>query len=339
MDILKYLGRRLVLAALMLLGVSLMVFVISHLVPADPVASMLSDRNLNNVEMVQAYREKWGLDQPLYRQYFTYLNNLLHGDMGTSLHTGRKVLDDLKLYFPATIELSIMGMLFAVIFGMLFGIISGIKRNSAIDVVLRGVSVFGVSIPVFWLALLMLFLFYLKWGVFPGPGRLSPYATPPPTVTGLYTIDALIAGNWVLFWDAFKHLLLPGMCQGLFTMGLISRTSRSSLLEVLSMDYIRTARSKGLVEKNVIIQHALGNAMIPVLTVIGLGLGNLLGGMVLVESVFAWPGIGLYAYHSAQVTDFPAIVGVSILTAVIFVVLNIIIDICYGLLDPRVRYK
>ncbi|MBO5057551.1 MAG: ABC transporter permease [Lachnospiraceae bacterium] len=338
MNVLRYLGRRLVFTVFLLIGVTMMVYIISYMVPSDPVVANLSARNLNNEEMVQAYREKWGLDQPVYKQYFTYLNNLLHGDMGTSLRTERAVMEDLKLYFPATLELSIFGILFAVFFGMLFGIISAIKRNKWVDQILRGVSVLGVSVPVFWMALLLLFVFYLKLGIFPGPGRLSASLTPPVHKTGLYTVDALLMGDIKVFADAFKHLCLPGICMGLFTMGLISRTSRSSLLEVLSLDYIRTARAKGLRERDVIIKHALGNSLISVLTVIGLGFGNLLGGMVLVESVFAWPGIGQYAYKAAQNLDFPAIVGVSLLIALNYVVINIVVDLLYCVLDPRVRY-
>ena len=313
MNILRYLGRRLLFTVFLLIGVSLMVYIISYMVPSDPVVANLSARNIDNEEMVQAYREKWGLDEPFYKQYLTYLNNLLHGDLGTSLRTERAVLDDLKLYFPATLELSIFGILFAVVFGMLFGVISAIKRNKAVDQILRGVSVVGVSVPVFWMALLLLYLLYLKWGIFPGPGRLSAYLTPPAHVTGLYTVDAILAGDWAVFWDALQHLCLPGICVGLFTMG--------------------------VKEKAVIVKHALGNSLISVLTVIGLGFGNLLGGMVLAESVFGWPGIGQYAYKSAQNLDFPAIVGVSLLIALNYVVINMVVDILYCVLDPRVRYR
>ncbi len=339
MNTLKYVGRRVFLLFFLMIGISLMVFLIANTVPSDPVVANLSSRNLNNEEMVAAYKAKWGLDQPLHKQYLIYLGNLLQGDMGMSIRTSRPVLDDLLLYFPATVELAVFGIIFAVFFGMLFGVISAIKRNSLADQLLRGVSVFGVSVPSFWLALVLLFIFYLNLGWAPGPGRLSAYATVPVGGTGLYLLDAVVRGDWALFSDAFKHLLLPGMCLGLFSMGLITRTTRSSLLEVLSADYIRTARSKGLVEKAVILRHALGNALIPVITVIGVGFGNLLGGMVLVESVFAWPGIGQYAFKAAQNLDFPAIVGVSLLIALNYVVINLIIDLIYGVLDPRVRYK
>ena len=269
---------------------------------------------------------------------FHLFKNILRGDMGVSIRTSRPVMDDLKLYYPATLELAFAGILFAVVFGMIFGVISAIKRNTVTDQLVRSVSVFGVSVPSFWLALLMLNLFYVKLGWFPGPGRLSPNLVPPTVRTNLLLVDSLLEGNWAVFGDALSHLILPGMCLGLFTMGLITRTTRASLLEVLSLDYIRTSRAKGLEENKVITRHALGNALIPVITVIGVGFGNLLGGMVFVESIFAWPGIGRYAFQSAQNLDFPAIVGVSLLIALNYIVINLIVDILYGVLDPRVRY-
>jgi peptide/nickel transport system permease protein len=336
---LRYLLRRVLLLFFLMIGISLVVFLLSHAVPSDPVLANLSQRNLDNEEMVAAFRAKWGLDQPLYKQYLTYLNNLIHGDMGISIRTQRPVGDDLFRYFPATIELAIFGMLFAVIFGMLFGVISAIKRGAITEQVLRGVSIFGVSVPSFWFALILLYLFYVTLGIAPGPGRVSPRISPPVHWTGFCVSDALALGTWRRFWDVLRHLMLPGMCLGMFTMGLITRTTRSSLLEVLSLDFIRTARAKGLREQEVIREHALGNALLPVVTVIGMGFSNLLSGMVLVETIFAWPGIGQYAYQSAQNLDFPAIVGVSLLIALNHVVINLAVDILYGLLDPRIRYR
>lgn len=338
MGLLKYIARRLFFLVFLVIGVSLVVFVISHSVPSDPVLANLSQRNIDNPEMVEAFKAKWGMDKPLYTQYFIYVGNLVQGDLGTSIRTQRPVLDDLKDYFPATIELAIFSIIIAIIFGMLFGIISAIKRNSAMDQVIRGISVLGVSVPSFWLGLMFLLLFYVHFGIAPGPGRISPYLKPPVEVTHLYVIDALLAGNWTLARDALWHLLLPGLVLGSFTMGLITRTTRSSLLEVMSLDFIRTARAKGLTEKMIIMRHALGNALIPVVTVIGIGFGNLLGGMVLVETIFAWPGIGQYAYKAAGNLDFPAIIGVSILISINYVVINLLVDILYGILDPRVRY-
>ena len=317
---------------------SLLVFLISHLVPADPVVAFVSQRNISDPEVVAAFKAKWGLDKPLYQQYLIYLKNLLHGDLGTSIRTHRPVLTDLAEYFPATIELAIFATLVAVVFGLAFGIISATMRNSLIDQFLRAVSVLGVSAPSFWVALVFLYVFYFRLGIAAGPGRLSSRIAAPPAITHLYILDAVLQGQWQVALDAFRHLLLPGIVLGLFSMGLITRTTRSSLLEVLSKEYIRTARAKGLSEQFVILRHALGNAMIPVLTVIGLGFGNLLGGTVLVEMIFAWPGIGQYAFQSAHSLDFPSIVGVSLLIAVNYVVINLVIDIIYGLIDPRVRY-
>jgi peptide/nickel transport system permease protein len=322
-----------------MIGISLVVFLLSHAVPSDPVVANLSQRNLDNAEMVAEFRARWGLDQPLHRQYLTYLKNLLHGDLGVSLRTQRPVLDDLLRYFPATIELAVFGMVFAVFFGMIFGIVSAIKRNTVTEQILRGVSIFGVSVPSFWLALILLFVFYLSLGIAPGPGRVSSRISPPAHITGFFIIDSLAAGDLGLFVDVIRHLVLPGACLGMFTMGLITRTTRSSLLEILSLDFVRTARAKGLRENDVIRKHALGNALLPVVTVIGMGFSNLLSGMVLVETIFAWPGIGQYAFQSAQNLDFPAIVGVSLLIALNHVAINLAIDILYGFLDPRVRYK
>ncbi len=339
MGFLKYFLRRLVFLVILIIGVSLVVFIISHSVPSDPVLANLSQRNIDNEEMVEAFRTKWGLDQPKHIQYFTYIGNLAKGDMGISILTQRPVLDDLKRFFPATIELAFFAMLIAVFFGIIFGIISSLKRNSFIDQVLRFVSVIGVSVPSFWLALVFLLVFYVNLGIAPGPGRISPYFTAPPAVTNAFVLDAVIAGNWPLALNALHHLMLPALVLGMFSMGLITRTTRSSLLEVLSTDFIRTARAKGITEKLVVIRHALGNALIPVVTVIGLAFGNLLGGMVLVETIFAWPGIGQYAFKAASTLDFPAIIGVSILIAVNYLFINLLIDILYGVLDPRVRYK
>jgi peptide/nickel transport system permease protein len=335
---LRYLIRRILLLVFLLIGISLVVFILSQAIPSDPIVANLDQRNLDNEEMVAEFRAKWGLDQPLYKQYAMYLKNLLHGDLGISIRTQRPVGEDLLRYFPATIELAVFGTLFAVFFGMLFGTISAIKRNTITEQVLRGISIFGVSVPSFFFALSLLYVFYLTLGILPGPGRISSRISPPTPWTGFYLIDSLAAGNWGLFIDSLRHLILPGMCLGMFTMGLITRTTRSSLLEVLSQDYIRTARAKGLRERNLIRLHAMGNALLPVVTVIGMGFSNLLSGVVLVETIFAWPGIGQYAYQSAQNLDFPAIVGVSMLIALNHVVINLVVDILYGLLDPRIRY-
>jgi peptide/nickel transport system permease protein len=335
----KFLIKRIFFLIILLFGVATIVFFLSNLVPADPVVAHLSQRNLNNPEIVNAFKLKWGLDKPLYVQYFVYIKNLVQGDMGISIRTTRPVFVDIMAYLPATFELGLFSMTIASFFGIFFGIISAAKRNTFIDQLLRAISVTGVSIPLFWFALISLYIFYYLLGWLPGPGRISAFLSPPKFVTGFYLIDSALEGNWVLFLDAFKHLVLPGIVLAAFSMGLIARTCRSNLLEVLSADYIRTAKAKGLPGGYILIRHALGNALIPVLTVIGLGLGNLLGGMVLAETIFAWPGIGQYAYQSVTTLDFPSITGVALLIAVNYVVINMVVDLLYGIIDPRVRYQ
>lgn len=337
MDTLKFVAKRLVYMLIMLLGVATLVFFLTKALPGDGTTANLSQRALSDPEIVAAYRAKHGLDKPEIVQYFIYMSNLLHLDLGTSIRTNKEVLGELMRCFPATIELALFAIVLASVFGILFGVISAIKRNSIIDQIVRAISITGVSIPSFWFALLVLFLLYYKLQLFPGPGRLSTGFSAPPTVTGMYVIDSLLQGDPAKAWNAFTHLLLPGMVLASFTMGLITRTTRSNLLDVMSTDYIRTARAKGLSQTKLILKHALGNALIPVLTVIGLGLGNLLGGMVLVETIFNWPGVGQFAYESVLAADFPSIIGVSLLVALNYMVINTIIDILYGIIDPRVR--
>ena len=334
---LRYIARRLVLMVVLMLGVSFLVFLISHLVPSNPIAANLSQTAMNDPEVVAAFEAKWGLDKPLFVQYIIYLKNLLQGDLGTSIRTGQPVLKDLMRYYPATIELSLCAMIVAIIVGVIFGVLSAVFRDKPIDQLLRAISVSGVSIPSFWFALLVLFIFFYTLGWFPGPGRIGARTSIPTTGTGLYILDAIFTGNFELLKDSISHIMLPSCVLGFFTMGLITRQTRSNLLEVMSMDYIRTARAKGMSEKRVVIKHALNNALIPVITVAGMGFCNLLGGMVFVEKIFAWPGIGQYAYLSATTLDFPAICGVSLLIALNYVVVNLFIDILYSIIDPRIR--
>lgn len=337
MERLKFIGKRLIYLVVMLFGVATLVFILTKMIPGDPTVANLSQRALNDPEVVAAYKAKYGLDQPVFVQYVLYIKNLLQFDLGTSIRTNKPVLSELSRCYPATIELALFAIFLAAIFGILFGVISAIRRNSILDQIVRAISVTGVSIPSFWFALLVLYFFYYKLQIFPGPGRLSNTFSAPATVTGMYVIDSLLEGNLPKAMDALRHLVLPGMVLAAFTMGLITRTTRSNLLDVMSMDYIRTARAKGLGRASLIVRHALGNALIPVLTVIGLGLGNLLGGMVLVETIFNWPGVGQFAYESVLSADFPAIIGVALLIALNYMVINTVVDILYGVIDPRVR--
>ncbi len=339
MDRLKFIAKRLAFTLVMLLGVATIVFVLTKMVPGDPVTANLSQRALNDPEIVAAFRAKYGLDKPLIVQYFMYIRNLFRLDLGTSIRTNKTVLWELGRCFPATAELAIFSIILAAVFGIFFGIISAVKRNSIIDQIVRAISVFGVSIPGFWFALLVLYFLYYKLMLFPGPGRLSTAFSAPAAVTGFYTIDSLLEGNIPKFMNAMSHLILPGFVLAAFTMGLITRTTRSNLLDVMSTDYIRTARAKGMKGKRLIWRHALGNALIPVLTVIGLGFGNLLGGMVLIETIFNWPGVGQFAYNSVKALDYPSIIGVSLLIALNYMIINTVVDILYGVIDPRVRTR
>ncbi len=321
----------------LLIGITLVSFLIANAIPGDPVAANLGQRAMSDPEIVEAFRREWGLDKPVVIQYITYLNNLLHGNLGRSIKSRRPVMDDLKSFLPATFELSTFAIVIGMVLGVAFGISSAVWRNTVLDFVVRLISILGVSTPVFWLALILLFIFYSRLHWLPGPGRLDVTVMPPPTFTGLYTLDSLLAGQWGTFLNALKHLILPGFVLASYTTGLIARVTRSSMLEVLGQEYVRTARSKGLHERVVIMRHALANALIPVVTVIGLSYGNLLSGAVLTETIFAWPGIGRYAFRASVSLDFPAIMGVSLLISLIFVATNLVVDVLYHLLDPRLR--
>jgi peptide/nickel transport system permease protein len=337
MSLYQYILRRLALTVPLLIGVTLIAFVISHAVPADPVTANLGQKAMSDPVIVAAFRAEWGLDRPIHEQYVVYLQNLLQGDLGRSIKSRRPVMDDLRAFLPATIELATAATLFGVTVGMILGVVSAVRRNSWLDHVARIVSLLGVSVPVFWLALLGLFLFYSRLRWFPGPGRIDVGLELPPRITGFLTVDALLSGQWMIFRNAASHLLLPALVLGSYTTGLITRVTRSALLEVLGQDYIRTAQAKGLPGRSLLFRHALRNALIPVITVIGFSYGNLLAGTVLTENIFAWPGIGQYAYRASTSLDFPAIMGVSLLIALIFILTNLIVDLLYFVLDPRLR--
>lgn len=316
--------------------VTVVTFTIAHAVPGDPLATVVSDR-VSDPRVIESYRRKFGLDKPITLQYVYYMKNLMRGDLGLSITTSQPVTKDLRRFLPATLELSGAALLFAISVGVPLGILAALRHNQLGDHVARGLSLIGASIPVFYLALLSLYIVSFRLELLPFGGRLEAGQTPPPNVTGMYTVDALLAGDLGLFWEAFKHLIQPALVLGAFSMGIVARMVRSSLLEVMGQDYIRTARAKGMAEFRVVSIHALRNALIPALTVMGLLTGSLLAGAVLTESTFAWPGLGRYAVQAASRLDFPAILGVTLISATIYVVVNLIVDILYGVLDPRIR--
>jgi peptide/nickel transport system permease protein len=332
----QYLIRRLLLSVLVLFLTTIATFALAHSVPGDPVNAIVSEK-IATPEVIAQARKKYGFDKPVPVQYVLYLKNLLHGDLGQSLTTRHSVGRDLKQFFPATIELALFAMFFAIVVGAPLGVIAAIRHNGITDHAARGVSLFGTAVPIYYLALLAQTVFAYHLKILPFGGRLDDGVDPPTHFTGIYTLDALLHGQWNLFGMAVKHALLPGLVLGSFAMGIIARMVRSSLLDVLNNDYVRTARAKGLPERSVILSHALRNALIPTVTVLGLTFGGLLAGAVFTESIFRWPGLGQYAVQTATKLDFAGILGVTLVVAVVFVLFNLVVDILYGVLDPRIR--
>ena len=333
---LRFIASRLGLAVAMVLLASLVIFLIANAVPGDPVLLQIGDIAAANPVLVAAFRHKWGLDLPLWDRYWIFLTGLMHGDFGYSISSHRPVLDDIRDYAPATIELASVAFVLSLCVGLPLGVLAAVRRDSWIDHLARGISLIGVSAPSFWLAFTMLAIFYgaLDWA--PGPGRLDPIAFPPDRVTGLLLIDTVLAGDWDTFHDAVAHLVLPSIVLASATLGLITRTTRAAMLEALSQDYVRVAKAKGLRARVVVLGHALPNALLPVVTLGGLAYANLLSGAVLTETIFSWPGLGRYTFQSAVALDFPVIMGMTVLVASVFVLVNLLVDISYALLDPRV---
>ena len=336
MNLFRYIVRRLLLIIPVLIGVSVLTFCLVYLVPGDP--ARLAAGPQATQAMYEQIREEFGLDDPLPVQYAHYVSGLVQGDWGDSILTRRPVLTDLAVYWPATLELVIVAMSIAILVGVPLGILSAVRADRLADHASRIISLLGVSMPAFWLAILMQLFFGLRLDWLPVSGRLPTLTPPPADITGLYLLDALLTGEWSTFGVALRHILLPAVTLSFASLATISRFTRASLLEVLNQDYVRTARAKGLVERSIVVRHALRNAFIPTLTMIGLSFGWSMGGSVLVETVFDWPGIGLYATNSALTLDFMPIMGIALLYGIVFSLINIAIDIAYGFLDPRVSH-
>lgn len=322
---------------LLLLGIATLVFVVSRLTPADPLVSIIGERNLNNPEVVAAAKSRWGLDQAIPVQYVKYMKNLVQGDLGTSFTTRRAVLDDLVDRLPATLELTFVALLVGAGLGIALGVLAARHRNKIVDHVARFFALIGSSLPAFWSGLLLLYILYARLGYLPGPGRLEPRSTPPGRITGFYTVDSLLHGNVSLFWEALTHLILPAAVLGWGVIGIVSRLVRASLLDEFSMEYVRVARAMGLRERTVVNTHALRNALLPTITIVAFAFAFLLTGAVLTETVFSWPGVGSYAVEASRNLDFPAIIGVTVLGGVAFLITNLITDIAYAFADPRIR--
>jgi peptide/nickel transport system permease protein len=336
MNLLSYLLRRLVGFAAVLIGVSIITFGLSHLVPTDPAVVALGDHATD--EQIDAFREKYGLNKPVPEQYWIYVTNLLRGDLGISLRTRRPVADDLHDFFPATFELSLTALILSILIGIPAGVVSAAARNRLPDHVVRILSLIGGSVPIFWLGLILIGFFYGRLGWLPGGARIDKFIPPPPMVTGLFTVDSLLAGNSEAFWSSVDHLLLPALALGYFSTAIIARMMRSSMLEVLNQQYVLAARAKGLRQGKVVWRHAARNALIPTVTTIGVTFGSLLSGAVLTETIFSWPGLGRYATSSAINLDFPAVMGVTLLAALVYTITNLVVDVGYQWLDPRIRH-
>jgi len=333
----RFLARRLAALVLLGVGITFVAFVLTELVPGDPAAANLGQRAIGDPEAVRAFREHYGLDKPLPVQYVTYLQHLAVGDLGESQQSHRQVRTDLAEYVPATAELAVTSILIALVLGITLGVIAAIRRNKLTDQVLRVISLGGISMPTFWLALVALYVFFFQLGWVPGSGRLDPGVQPAQHITGLYTFDALVAGDFDVFTSAMQHLILPACVLAAYNIGLLTRFTRSAVLEVINNDYVLAARAKGLPERTVILRHVLRAALPPIITVGGLAFANVMTGTVLVESIFSWPGIGQYAFHSATTLDLPAIMGVSLFVAVVYIAVNFTVDVLYGIVDPRIR--
>ncbi|ETK30688.1 ABC transporter permease [Microbispora sp. ATCC PTA-5024] len=335
--LLRFLARRLAAAVLLCAGITLVAFVLTQLVPGDPATANLGQRAIGDPAAVAAFRAKYGLDRPVPLQYLTYLGNLLQGNLGMSQQSHRAVAQDLAEYVPATIELALFAIVLSLLVGVALGVVAAVNRDRWPDQVLRVVSLGGVSMPTFWVALVAFYLLFFKFGLLPGGGRLDPGMNAPPHLTGFYTVDAALGGQWDVWWSAVRHLVLPSLVLAVYTVGMLMRFTRASVLEILGNDYVRAARAKGLPERVVILRHVLRPAMVAIITVAGVAFGSLLSGAVLVENIFSWPGLGQYAYHSAVNLDLPAIMGVSVVVAAVYIVMNLLVDLLYGVIDPRIR--
>jgi peptide/nickel transport system permease protein len=333
----RFVLRRLAALVLLSLGISAVAFVLTQLVPSNAVATNLGEQAAGDPAAVAAFKHHYGLDKPLVTRYVLYLDHLIHGDLGQSTLTHNAVTSDLATFIPATAELALYSVLFAAIVGITFGTFAALRRNRPADHVLRVSSLAGISMPTFWIALVALYLGFYKFGWFPGAERLDPGTQPPPSITGMYSIDALLHGDWGLFVQALHHIVLPALVLAAFNVSLLMRFTRSAVLEVIGNDYVRAARAKGLPERIVVVRYVLRAALPSVVTVLGLVFANVLTGAVLVEKIFSWPGIGQYAYEAAVNLDVPAIAGVSIFVAVVYVTINFIVDVLYGVIDPRIR--
>ena len=332
----RYLLRRLALTAVTIVGVIITVFVMTRLLPGDPAA--VKAGQYATPEVKAEIRRQLGLDRPIPVQLVNYLGNVLRGDLGHSTRSGRPVREDIFRRLPATIELAVASLIVGATFGVPLGIWAALRHGSRRDRIVQQLAIFSAATPIFWFGLVMIYLFYARWRIAPPPvGRLDTHVAPPRNLTGLYTIDALVSGNWEALTNALSHLAMPTFALGFVVMSPFIKMARSAMLTVLASDYVLAARSLGLSDREIVWQDALKNALVSLLTVGGIVLGYLLAGNVLVETIFAWPGIGYYAWTALTGSDYDAIQGFVLTVALIYVFLNLAIDLAYTFIDPRIR--
>ena len=330
--------KRVMMAVPSLIGVVIVTFLLTRALPGDPAAYFAGPAA--TTEAIEQIRVKLGLDKPLYVQFVRYVDDLARGDLGNSLTTGQPVGHEIKTRLPASAELTLLGLIVSVVIAVPLGILAATRPNSLIDHACRVIATAGVSLPVFFTGLILIYVFYYHLGWAPPPlGRLDIFYSPPPHVTGFYLIDSLIAGDGEVFVAALKQLILPALTLAIFSLAPIARMTRASMLAVLSSDFVRTARASGLAPFTVVVTYAFRNAMLPVITTLGMVFSFLLGANVLVEKVFAWPGIGSFAVEALIASDFAPLQGFVLTMAVMYVALNLLIDILYGVIDPRMRVE
>lgn len=331
----RYLFRRLAHTALVAVTAVTVVFFLARLVPGDPARVALGPDATE--EMVAHYRHEMGLDRPLAVQYWLYLTRVARGDLGSSVLTGNPVAREMLSYLPATVELMLASLVISLAVAIPAGVMSATGRNRWYDHAVRVISVGGLSLPVFWFGIVLQIVFYARLGWLPVGGRIGVDTPAPRPITGLYVLDAALAGDWPAMWSALRHLVLPAAALSLINVAAIARMVRSAMLDALHEDYVASARAKGLPERVVVYRHALRNALVPVITVVGLRVGTMFGGAVLTETVFAWPGLGRYVYYALRNVDYPVVTGFTLWMSLAYAAVNLAVDLAYAVADPRVR--
>jgi peptide/nickel transport system permease protein len=327
---------RLPLLAVLLAAISLAVFTLTQYLPGDP-AFIAAGGGDATPEMIAHARQRLGLDRPMVIRYVLYMRSALQGDFGRSMVNNKPVSEDLRKFWPASVELALAAIAISALIGIPLGVVSAIRAGRWLDRLITPGSVFLGSMPIFWLGLMAVLVFYRQLDLLPAGGRLAVGVTPPPTITGLYLVDSLLSGQLVVFGDALRHLILPASILSVISLAMITRITRAAMLDILHEDYLRTARAKGLPEPRIVLKHALRNASVPIVTVVGIQLGQLIGGVVITETIFSWPGLGLYAVTAVDNQDYPAIMAFTLLTTVVYVVINLAVDLLYPLLNPQTR--